>query len=278
MRCSGFLATSSPLSISISISITLPHTDPPWKKGKKETWAHEPILNNPEKTDEGFPSHSQPALSLHLFLCRLSVLIRPSVIPAPISCFLSHIPASLVFSYPSSLLVWRKDNEWLSFTALSLSLSLSLSLIRLVSISQTPPHLKVLPPCISHSFSVWAPPCPSLGYLQIYVCCGPVSVCSSKWSGSSLDSEDGVCVVTHVLLTLHWAKEEQEMKTAWQMEGQTKTTWADCWGGDSWVMCWRGVETMLCEMRISTPEWTQEKKDNNLNCLVWQLNRCEKEM
>ena len=127
MRCSGFLATSSPLSISISISITLPHTDPPWKKGKKETWAHEPILNNPEKTDEGFPSHSQPALSLHLFLCRLSVLIRPSVIPAPISCFLSHIPASLVFSYPSSLLVWRKDNEWLSFTALSLSLSLSLS-------------------------------------------------------------------------------------------------------------------------------------------------------
>ena len=31
-------------------------------------------------------------------------------------------------------------------------------------------------------------------------------------------------------------------------------------GGDSWVMCWRGVETMLCEMRISTPEWTQEKK------------------
>lgn len=100
-------------------------------------------------------------------------------------------------------------------------LEFSLSLIRLVSISLTPPHLRVQPPCISHSFSVWASPCPSLGYLHIYVCCGPVSVCSSKWSRSSLDSEDGVCVVTHVLLTLHWAKEERERETAWQMEGQT---------------------------------------------------------
>lgn len=82
--------------------------------------AHTPILNNPErkkkkkKNRSGFSFTLKPVLSLHLFLCRLSVLIRPSVISANISCFLfslNHFPASSSVLPPSPHLPWRKKKS-----------------------------------------------------------------------------------------------------------------------------------------------------------------------
>lgn len=95
--------------LSISPSITLPHTD---RSTKKEN-AHTLILKNPvKKKDEGFPAHS----SLHLFLCRLSVLIRPSVISASIYlafCRLwitsPHPTPSFCVCLPLSCLPWWKE-------------------------------------------------------------------------------------------------------------------------------------------------------------------------
>lgn len=125
MHCSGFLH-ASPL-LSISPSITLPHTD---RSTKKEN-AHTLMLKNPvKKKDEGFPAHS----SLHLFLCRLSVLIRPSVISASIYlafCRLwitsPHPTPSFCVCLPLSCLPWWKEMSG-SFIYISLSLSFDLNL------------------------------------------------------------------------------------------------------------------------------------------------------
>lgn len=85
MHCSDFLA---PLP-----SLCLNH--PPSHRSLNKMHEHTPTLDSPEKkkkSSRGFSFTPKPVLSLHLFLCHLSVLIHPPP-PPP-----SHLCAYILLS------------------------------------------------------------------------------------------------------------------------------------------------------------------------------------
>lgn len=131
MHCSDFLALHAP-------RLSPPRLNhPPSHRSLNKMHEHTPMLDNPgkKKTVEGFPS----VLSLHLFLCHLSVLILPpSLCLYLVSCSLwitsPHPPPA---SFPSLLPVLQENKDRGG--------TLPAFLSHVVYIFQ-PPHLKCPPP------------------------------------------------------------------------------------------------------------------------------------
>lgn len=135
-----------------------------------------PILNNPEKNSRGFSFTVKPLLSLHLFFCCLSVLIRPLVISALLSCFLftlNHIPGSssilsfgvFLLSLPPSPLLWRKKGGVALFIYISCSLT-HLNCIKPNTITPKPSTFPLNPP-VSRQFHNSLPCFKKKSYLRL---------------------------------------------------------------------------------------------------------------